>query len=237
MKKTPTSTSAGGGLFRCVSAALFLFTTILGCVAPPEEKGGGFTPPPDIAQLSVSPSSVNFTSQFGSAPADQTIDITGASGQVTGLGVGTTLYSPIVSGWLSVSIGGAQSTPATMVLRVIPPVDLQPGTYTASVPVVSTVTGVVTRYILATFNYQAGPVLEVSPTLVTVAGDAGGTSPAQQTVAIENVGVGTLSGLLAGPVEYGPGATGWLTATLSKTTAPADLRLQANIAGLATEPM
>jgi len=120
-----------------------------------------------------------------------------------------------------------------MVLRVIPPADLEPGTYTASVPVVSTVTGVVTRYILATFNYQPGPVLQVSPTIITVAGDAGGSSPAQQTVTIENAGPGTLSGLSSGPVEYGPGATGWLTASLNQTTAPALLRLQANITGLA----
>src|SRR5262245_43378403 len=232
MERTPTSMSASCGFLCRASAALFLLTSFLGCVAP-EEKNGGFTPPAEIAQLAVSPSSVSFTSDFGLAPGDNTVDITGASGPVSGLGVGTTLYSPIVSGWLSVSVGGAQSTPATMVLRVIPPADLKPGNYTASVPVVSTVTGVTTRYILATFKYKPGPILQVSPTSISVAGDAGGTSPAQQTVTIENIGAGNLTGLSAGPVEYGPGATGWLTATLNQTTAPALLSLQANITGLA----
>src|SRR5215510_14814824 len=98
MKQTPTS-SAGLRLVRGMTAATLLCSGFLGCVAP-EEKTGGFTPPTVIAQLAVAPPAVNFTATFGSAPPDQTVDITGSQGEVSGLGIGAILYSPIVSGWL-----------------------------------------------------------------------------------------------------------------------------------------
>ena len=63
----------------------------------------------------------------------------------------------------------------------------------------------------------------------SVAFDAteGGSSPAAQTVEVTNSETGTLSGL-AVTIAYGTGQpTGWLTATLNQTTAPATLTLQA----------
>ncbi len=46
-----------------------------------------------------------------------------------------------------------------------------------------------------------------------------------QTVSVTNGGTGTLRGLKVDDITYGAGATGWLGASLSGTTAPATLTL------------
>jgi len=62
---------------------------------------------------------------------------------------------------------------------------------------------------------------------------AGGASPAPQTVNITNAGSGTLSGLAAA-LSYTAGQpTGWLSAVLSGTTAPATLTVSAVTGSLA----
>ena len=208
--KTPTSTSAGRGLLRRVSAALFLLTTILGCVAP-EDKGSGFNPPPDIAQLSVSPSSVNFTSQFGSAPPDETVDITGHRA-VTGLGVGDDSLFAYVQ-LVERRVGARSRRRQRGVAR--PPVDLQPGTYTKR-PVVSTVTGVVTAI--------SRPSI-ISPARFSGFADErhGARRRRANPAADDNRERRTWYSLrpVGRLVKYGPGAAGWLTASLNRTTAPA----------------
>lgn len=54
-----------------------------------------------------------------------------------------------------------------------------------------------------------------------------GLAPTAKQVTVSNSGGGTLSGLSAGPIRYGPGASGWLTVpALSGTTAPATITVQ-----------
>ena len=66
-------------------------------------------------------------------------------------------------------------------------------------------------------------VLDVSSVALTA---NRGTSPAPATIRITNGGAAALTGLTVDPVQYDPGQpTGWLTATLSATTAPATLTL------------
>jgi hypothetical protein len=60
----------------------------------------------------------------------------------------------------------------------------------------------------------------------------GTANPAPKTVQVTNSG-GSLTGLGVDPIGYGTGASGWLTAALSATTAPATLTLAANLSGLA----
>ena len=73
--------------------------------------------------------------------------------------------------------------------------------------------------------------ITVAPTTLAFSGTSGGVA-AQQSVNITNSGGSTLSGL-AVSVQYGTGATGWLTTNLSSTTAPASLSVQPNLASLA----
>ncbi len=59
-----------------------------------------------------------------------------------------------------------------------------------------------------------------------------GTNP-KDTVMITNSGGSVLDQLALGPTQYGPGATGWLTAALDQASAPASIELTASVTGLA----
>ncbi len=77
----------------------------------------------------------------------------------------------------------------------------------------------------------AGPSLAVSRESVAIFSGVGGRPPAE-TVSVTNGGTGTL-GALSATVEYPEGAPAqWLTATLSRTSVPASLSLQAATTGL-----
>lgn len=78
----------------------------------------------------------------------------------------------------------------------------------------------------------APPTLNLSPTSLTIQDTAGTANPAAQTINVTNTGGGTLTGLATGTISYGPGASGWLQASLSGGSAPAILTLQASNAGL-----
>ncbi len=74
------------------------------------------------------------------------------------------------------------------------------------------------------------PVIALDPTSVSFTANAGNSAGSQQ-VDVSNSGGGTLSGLSAG-VDYGSGPNGWLTASLSGTSAPATLTIGASAFGL-----
>jgi hypothetical protein len=113
---------------------------------------------------------------------------------------------------------------------------LAAGSYTATVPVASSAGGVTNspRTISVTFTVSnAAPSIALAPTSVTFTATAGGSSPAAQTVAVSNSGGGTLSGLSVGTITYGAGASGWLAAGVSPTTAPATVTLTPTLGSLA----
>ncbi|HET6487712.1 MAG TPA: fibronectin type III domain-containing protein [Spirochaetia bacterium] len=64
------------------------------------------------------------------------------------------------------------------------------------------------------------PVIALAAASLVFTATAGGADPAAQTVSVTNTGAGTLSGLSATVSSSG---NGWLTASLSATTAPATL--------------
>ncbi|MBI4421458.1 MAG: choice-of-anchor J domain-containing protein [Gemmatimonadetes bacterium] len=74
--------------------------------------------------------------------------------------------------------------------------------------------------------------IALSPTSVTFTATQGGANPAAQAVNVTNSGSGTLSGLAVGTITYGTGASGWLSASLSSTTAPSTLTLTATTGSL-----
>jgi len=162
------------------------------------------------------------------------VGLTSAPGTLDGLIVGTILYAPITSGWLSADLaGGSTVTPGSLVLTATPPSDLGPGTYVAQVPVASTVAGVQPQNVVATLTVDSVPAIQLSPGTVTIAVAQGGNNPAPQFVHVDNGGSGTLSGLAVGSISYGAGASGWLAASLNQATAPATLTLQTTSTGLA----
>lgn len=77
------------------------------------------------------------------------------------------------------------------------------------------------------------PLIGLGATSATLAAVQGGAAPAPQTIAVQDAGGGTLTGLSAGPIVY-TGASGWLSASLDKTTAPATLTLTAAPGSLAS---
>ncbi len=216
-----------------VLATYALMLLVVACTA--ETRTGTLPPPNDLSQIKLTPASVGFTfTPGGPDPAPQAVNLDGTLGTVTGLSIGTILYNPISSGWLAADLGASPGiSPNTVVLTPLPPADLAPGTYVATVPVVSSVQGVFTQYVVATITVDSIPAISSSPNLVVIAAPQGGPDPAAQFVSITNGGGGTLGGLSVGALSYGAGATGWLSATLNQTTAPATLTLQAATTPLA----
>jgi hypothetical protein len=77
-----------------------------------------------------------------------------------------------------------------------------------------------------------GPVISLSPTSVSFDAVRNGPRPPDHPVSITNGGGGTLGGL-SRTIRYAAGQpTGWLSASLSSTTAPATLVLRADQSGL-----
>jgi hypothetical protein len=207
---------------------------ITGCLAEADLKsgpGGGVFQP---LQLGVNPANVDFVVPAGGPnPGSQSVAIVNTGpGTVNGLGVATILYEPVVGGWLTASIGGATSAPATLQLSV-DVTGIAPGLYFAIVPVVSSVTGVLQRDVVVSLTVTPVPVINVSPDTVFLTGTAGGANPAPQPISVTNSGTGSLSGMSAGAIRYDSTASGWLSATLDQPIDPAILTLQASIGSLA----
>ncbi|HZS62693.1 MAG TPA: choice-of-anchor D domain-containing protein [Gemmatimonadaceae bacterium] len=179
--------------------------------------------------LQLSRSSVPITAQTnGSLPSTQTVTITNTGGgTIGGIAPGTITYSAGATGWLAASVTSA-TTPATMTLTVLSTA-LSIGTYSATVPVTSTTTGVTPLNITVTYSVTAAPpppTISLSANSVNFNATSGGSVPASQQITVTNSGSGTLNGLTA-PVSYTSGS-GWLTATLGSATAPATLTLTPN---------
>lgn len=76
------------------------------------------------------------------------------------------------------------------------------------------------------------PAIGFSTDSVGFSATASGPNPAPDTVGVTNAGGGSLAGLAVGTIGYGPGASGWLSATLTRTTAPDTLVLTAQTGSL-----
>ena len=76
------------------------------------------------------------------------------------------------------------------------------------------------------------PGIGLAPGALGFSAVEGAASPAAQTVAVTSQRGGTLSGLTVGPISYGAGATGWLSASLDATTVPATLTLTPATGGI-----
>lgn len=86
----------------------------------------------------------------------------------------------------------------------------------------------------ATIAVRTAPILRVSAPTAVFEATAGGADPEAVDLALTNDGDLPLTGLQVGDVVYGAGEPGgWLSASLTGTTAPATLRLSASMGSLA----
>lgn len=185
-----------------------------------------------LGNLQVAPAAVTFSDTVGKGnPPSQAVTISSdGAGSVTGLQVQITYPSGTPS-WLTASLSDT-ITPATATLTSNMS-GLAANTYQATVTISSRTAGN-SPSVPVTFQVAAAPPapqIGLSASSVTFSDTAGASNPSSQTVSITANGQGKLTGLKA-TVSYGSGAAGWLTATLSDSTAPATLTLNAKVAGL-----
>ena len=186
-----------------------------------------------VAVISLAPGSATFSATAGAAnPAAQTVAVTNTGvGPLAGLAAGTVTYGVSEpTGWLNATLDQA-TAPATLTLQPATG-SLAAGTYHATVPITSAQATNSPQTVAVTFTVAVGPAIGLASTSLTFNATAGGADPASQTIAVTNGGGGSLTGLVAGSVTYGSG-TGWLTATLDVTTAPATLTVHAATGALA----
>jgi len=159
-------------------------------------------------------------------PAAQTVDITNSGGgALTGLAANIT-YS-FGAGWLTATLN-TTTAPATLTIASFPS-SLPIGNYSATVNVSSAVATNSPRPITVTLTI-AGPSITLAANSATISRASGGGDATAVAVAITNGGAGTLAGLSASILNFtGPAPnTGWLTATLNTTVAPAIVSIVAN---------
>ncbi len=133
-------------------------------------------PPPMIA---LNPTSRSFTATQGAAnPASQTVAVTNSGGgTLSGLSIGTVTYGAGASGWLQTPTLSGTTAPATVTLQPLTG-SLTPGTYSATVPVLSSVATNSPQNITVNFTVNAvaaNPCAFASATPIAVGQTINGT--------------------------------------------------------------
>jgi hypothetical protein len=197
------------------------------------------SPEPTAPTITISSPTASFAAIAGGVnPSNQTVQVTnGGAGALSGLAVGTITYGAAQpTGWLAAALD-VTTAPATLTLSVTTGA-LAAGTYTATVPVSSTSSGVTNspRTVSVAFTVSSAPippVIGLSSSSLVFSGISGGPNPTSQETQITNAGGGALSGLGIGEISFAAGQpTGWLSASLSTTTAPAALTVIATTGAL-----
>src|SRR5712671_4479824 len=189
-------------------------------------------PAPPHPGIQVAPAGITFSDTMGAATRGaQVVAITpDGAGTLTGLRAAIDFGSG-PAGWLTATLSDT-TAPAT--LTVTPArTGLNVATYHATVVLTATAAPNSPLNVPVTFDIAATPVptIVVTPAAVAFQDTVGTGAPASQTVAITGNGRGTLTGLKA-TVTYASGAAGWLTVSLSDTTAPASLTIRSANTGL-----
>jgi hypothetical protein len=183
--------------------------------------------------LALSTSSADFSAIAHSLAPMQVIAISNAgAGTLGGLGIGSIQYAGEGSDWLTVSLT-SNTAPATLTLQAAAG-NLAAGTYYARINLVATGATNSPREIDVSFRVDAlevGPIIGLTATAAAFSAVAGGPGVAQ-VVQILGASDAPLSGLAITDVTYGAGANDWLAASLSSTSAPANLILAPNAQAL-----
>ena len=195
----------------------------------PQSLAVTFSVEAPAASIVLAPQSRAFTAtRGGTNPASQSITITnGAGGTLSGLSVGTVSYGAGGAGWLQTPTLDTTTAPATLTVQPLTG-SLTVGTYSATIPLLSTAAGNSPQTLTVTFAVTAPvlPTIALSATSRTYTATQGAANPASQSITITTGGAGTLGDLSVGTIAYGAGAHAWLQASLSSSTAPATLTVQ-----------
>jgi hypothetical protein len=84
-----------------------------------------------------------------------------------------------------------------------------------------------TRTIVVTLTLHQAPRIALDQTAIVQSVLAGDPAPST-SVLVSNAGTGTLDGLTLGPVDFGTGPSGWLSAALDSSVAPTAIRFAAS---------
>ncbi len=138
--------------------------------------------PPAIA---LSTASLNFTAtQGGANPASQFLNVTNSgAGILSGLTVGNVVYGPGASGWLQPPDLSTTTANPSSTLTVQPITGaLAGGTYTATIPILSSVATNSPQNVTVTFTVTSGPDLVLDVMTAPAAGAIGSTISVLTTV-------------------------------------------------------
>lgn len=132
--------------------------------------------------ISLAASTATFNAQAGQAsPPPQTVAITNSGGlSLTGLTFGTVQYSGSQQNWLLPALSSAIA-PATLTLTPLTTGIFTAGTYTATLPITSTVAGNSPQSITVTLNVAPGPP---AARVLTISAGNNQTAAAGSAVAI-----------------------------------------------------
>lgn len=229
---TLTATVTGPGLDAGSYAAAIHITSASGASLDLPVQLRVETPAPVIVS---SATAVTFSMlEGGLVPQAETIAITnGGGGGLNSLGAAVSYAAGQPTGWLSATLSPS-SAPSTLTLTIVNGA-LPEGAYEATAQIVSPGAAnspVAVRVTLLVGPAPEPPAIALSAAAATFGATAGGADPAGRSIAVTNTGEGSLTGLTA-TVRYGAGQPAdWLTASLSRTTAPADLALRPSVGSL-----
>jgi hypothetical protein len=176
--------------------------------------------------ISLDPAALALVALEGEDAADREVVVSNVgNGTLVGLAASVE-YDAGPTGWLGTP--QLQQDANGGVLRFSPSTaGLSQGSYGAQVTVTAQNPQVEAVTLPVTLTVTRGPAISVEPMAVVFEVVRGDAPPPPIDVNISNGGGGILSGL-ATTVSYSPLGGGWLSASLSGTTAPATLQLQAS---------
>jgi hypothetical protein len=175
--------------------------------------------------LSVSPSSLTFTAQQGSTPANQILTLQSSSSQLN-FNVSSSVSTPAGFNWLQVPTQFG-STPGSIPVSVTTS-GLGPGTYNGTVSITSQNAGNPSISVPITLVITSGSVLTLSPGALSFAYQIGQSQPQSQTVNVGSPG-GQVGFTVASQTNSGGN---WLSVSSTTGVAPGSFSVGVTTTGL-----
>jgi hypothetical protein len=176
--------------------------------------------------IAANPASMTFTAQAGGTAPGQNLALT-SSGAALSYTVTSSVTTPAGGSWLQVA-NQSGTTNGTITVNVNT-AGLAVGTYTGVINVSAPSAGNTSLSVPVTLNINAGPVLQFSVPSLSFAFQVGQAQPQSQTVVI-----GSASGTVGFSVTTQTANMGsWLTVSPTNGSAPGNLVVSVNTAGLA----
>ena len=182
--------------------------------------GNGGTPPAN-SNVTVTPTSLTFSTAFASSPAAQSLSVTSTSGSAA---VSFTVASTTTSGgsWLSTSVTSG-ATPLNPLTVTVNSNSLASGTYNGNIAISPAGGNPVNIPVILTVG--AATAVSATPTTLTFNYSVGSSAPASQPIAVSGSG----AAFTAAASSNG----NWLVVSPASGTAPGTVNVSVNPSGLA----